>query len=94
MPVSFVTAVSLVHELMEARDDKRLLRLQRQLEMVKMLIFDKLGFVPLSKNWGGTSVRAGLAALRTRFHADHQQLAVRRMDGNIRHGTPDWCSAG
>jgi len=27
MPVSFVTAASLVHELMEARDEKRLLRL-------------------------------------------------------------------
>jgi len=49
MPVSFVTAASLVHELMEARDEKRLLRLQRQLAKVKLLIIDELGFVPLSK---------------------------------------------
>ena len=49
MPVSFVTAASLVHELMEARDEKRLLRLQRQLSKVKLLIIDELGFVPLSK---------------------------------------------
>ena len=49
MPVSFVTASSLVHELMEARDEKRLLRLQRQLAKVKLLIIDELGFVPLSK---------------------------------------------
>ena len=48
MPVSFVTAASLVHELMEARDEKRLLRLQRQLPKVKLLIIDELGFVPLS----------------------------------------------
>ena len=50
MPVSFVTAASLVHELMEARDEKRLLRLQRQLAKVKLLIIDELGFVPLSKS--------------------------------------------
>ena len=49
MPVSFVTTASLVHELMEARDEKRLLRLQRQLAKVKLLIIDELGFVPLSK---------------------------------------------
>jgi len=49
MPVSFVTAASFVHELMEARDEKRLLRLQRQLAKVKLLIIDELGFVPLSK---------------------------------------------
>ena len=49
MPVSFVTAASLVHELMEARDEKRLMRMQRQLAKVKLLIIDELGFVPLSK---------------------------------------------
>ncbi len=49
MPVSFVTAASLVYELMEARDEKRLLRLQRQLAKVKLLIIDELGFLPLSK---------------------------------------------
>ena len=49
LPVAFVTAASLVHELMEARDEKRLLRLQRQLAKVKLLIIDELGFVPLSK---------------------------------------------
>ena len=49
MPGSFFTAASLVHELMEAGDEKRLLRLQRQLAKVKLLIIDELGFVPLSK---------------------------------------------
>ena len=49
LPVAFVTAASLVHELMKARDEKRLLRLQRQLAKVKLLIIDELGFVPLSK---------------------------------------------
>ena len=49
MPVRFFTAAALVHELMEARDEKRLLRLQRQLAKVKLLIIDEPGFVPLSK---------------------------------------------
>ena len=49
LPVAFITAAALVNELMEARDEKRLLRLQRQLAKVKLLIIDELGFVPLSK---------------------------------------------
>src|SRR5436309_13642222 len=39
---------AMVHELIEARDDKRLLRLQRQLAGYKLLIIDELGYVPLS----------------------------------------------
>ncbi len=34
---------------MEARDEKRLLRFQKQLARYKLLIIDELGFVPLSK---------------------------------------------
>ena len=47
--VGFVTAAALVHELMEARDERRLLRLQKQMVSHKLLIIDELGFVPLSK---------------------------------------------
>ena len=46
--VGFTTAAALVHELMEARDEKRLLNLQRQLSRLNLLIIDELGFVPLS----------------------------------------------
>src|SRR3712207_663376 len=48
--VGFTTAAALVHELLEARDEKRLLRLQRQLAGYRLLIIDELGFVPLSKS--------------------------------------------
>jgi DNA replication protein DnaC len=48
LSVSF-TAAALVHELMEARDDKQLLRFQKRLAGYKLLIIDELGFVPLSK---------------------------------------------
>ena len=48
LSVGFTTASALVHELLEARDEKRLLRLQRQLAAYKLLIIDELGYVPLS----------------------------------------------
>ena len=49
LSVGFLTAAALVHELMEARDEKRLLRPQKQLAKYHLLIIDELGFVPLSK---------------------------------------------
>lgn len=45
----FVTAHALSSQLMEARDEKRLLKLQAQLQNVKLLIVDELGYVPLSQ---------------------------------------------
>jgi hypothetical protein len=47
--VRFTTAAALVHELVEARDEKRLLRYQKHLSRQELLIVDELGFVPLSK---------------------------------------------
>ena len=49
LTVGFITAAALVHELIEARDETRLLRLQKPLAKYKLLIIDELGFVPLSK---------------------------------------------
>src|SRR5271170_1597376 len=49
LAVGFTTAAALVHELMEAGDERRLLRLQKQLVSHKLLIIAELGFVPLSK---------------------------------------------
>ena len=48
LSVGFTTAAALVHELLEARDEKRLLRLQKQLAAHRLLIIDELGYVPLS----------------------------------------------
>ena len=48
LAVGFTTAAALVNELHEARDEKRLLRLQHQLAGYKLLIVDELGYVPLS----------------------------------------------
>ena len=49
MSVGFTSAAALLHELMEARDERRLLNLQRQLARLNLLIIDELGFVPLSR---------------------------------------------
>ncbi len=46
--VAFTTAAALVHQLMEARDERRLIKLQRDLQAVKLLIIDELGYVPVS----------------------------------------------
>ena len=43
------TVAALVHELIEARDEKRLLHFQKQLASYRLLFIDELGFVPLSK---------------------------------------------
>ena len=41
MSVGFTTAAALAHQLMEARDDRRLLNLQRQLARLRLLIIDE-----------------------------------------------------
>ncbi len=46
--VTFTTAAALVSQLLEARDERRLLKMQRDLAAVKLLIIDELGYVPLS----------------------------------------------
>ena len=38
-----------MHELLEAKDEKRLLRFQKLMAGYELLIVDELGFVPLSK---------------------------------------------
>jgi DNA replication protein DnaC len=47
--VRFTAASALVSELIKARDEKKLLRFQKQIASYDLLIVDELGFVPLSK---------------------------------------------
>jgi DNA replication protein DnaC len=46
--VAFTTAAALVHDLLEAKDERRLRRLQKQLASVKLLILDERGYVPFT----------------------------------------------
>ena len=84
LPVGFTTAAALVNELHEARDEKRLQRLQRQLAGLKLLIVDELGYVPLSSDRRRAAVRGLQPALRARLDHRHQQPALRRVDRRVR----------
>jgi DNA replication protein DnaC len=46
--VKFFTAGELVHQLVEAKDEKRVLRLQQQLAKVDLLLIDELGMADCS----------------------------------------------
>ena len=50
--VRFVKAADLVRQLLEARDDRELGRLQLRLRRVDLLIIDELGFVPFERAGG------------------------------------------
>jgi DNA replication protein DnaC len=90
LSVGFTTAAALVHQLMEARDERRLLRLQKQVAGFKLLIIDELGFVPLSKTGAelffqmisqryerGATLLLGDCCTITCQATDHQQPAIR-----------------
>jgi DNA replication protein DnaC len=47
--VRFHTVTELVTELMECREERRLQRLQKQLQRLHLLLLDELGYVPFSK---------------------------------------------
>ena len=51
LSVGFTTAAALVHELIEARDERRLLNMQKKLSRLKLLMINELGLrAPLSKS--------------------------------------------
>ena len=89
----FTTAAALVHELMEARDEKRLFRLQKHLARQELLIVDELGFVPLSKA-GAEMLFEVFSQRYERARPGHQQSAVRRMDRSTGFGAADRRAAG
>ena len=76
--VGFVTAAALVHELLEATDERRLLRLQTQLAACKLLIVDELGYVPLPPRRGELLFEVLQPALRAGLGPGHQRPAVRQ----------------
>ena len=94
MSVGFTTAAALVHEMMEARDERRLLNLQRQLSRLNLLIIDELGFVPLS--------RTGAELLFEVFSQHYERgstmvttnMPFRRVDRGLRLGAPHRSAAG
>ena len=80
--VGFTTTAALVHEMMEARDERRLLNLQKQLSRMNLMIIDELGFVPLS--------RTG-AELLFEVFSQRYESRCRRGRGWCGHGGWDCC---
>ena len=64
LSVGFTTAASLVHELIEARDERRLLNLQKKLARLKLLIIDELGFVHSPRPARSSSSRSSVRDTR------------------------------
>ena len=65
LSVGFTTAAALVNELMEARDDRRLLNFQKRLSRLKLLIIDELGLCsPVEDRSGNCSSRSSASATR------------------------------
>ena len=85
--VAFTTAAALVSQLLEARDERRLLKLQRDLAMVNWRRSTGVGQAadhrrtwirPAVAHWCRAVVRDFLAALRTGLHHRHLEPAARR----------------
>ena len=88
LSVGFITAAALVHELIEARDDKQLLRFQKKLATYKLLIVDELGFVPLSKTGAELLFEVFSQRYERGLDPGHHQSALRRMDRGVRLRAP------
>ena len=89
LSVRFTTAASLVHELLETRDDQRLMRLQRRLAAYKVLIIDELGYDAALGRRRRAAVRGHQPTLRALLHDHCQQSSNRRVDQCIRHRAID-----
>ena len=93
MSVGFTTAAGLVHEMMETRDERRLLNLQKQLARLNLLIIDELGFVPLSRT-GAELLFEVFSQRYERGSVMVHQPALRRVDRGLRLGAPHRSAAG
>ena len=93
LSVGFTTAAALVHELMEARDEKRLLRFRSSWLNTACWSSTNSALFRSVKP-ARTAVRGVQPALRARRHSGDLQPAVRRMDQDIRLGTSDRRIAG
>ena len=94
LTVGFTTASALVNELMEARDEMRLLNLQKRLARLKLLIIDELGFVPLSRTGSELLFEVFSQRYERGLGPRDHQPAVRRVDRDVRVREVDRRSAG
>ena len=84
LAVGFVTAAALVHELLEARDERRLLRLHAAAGGLQAADRGRARLRAAVAERGGAAVRGVQPALRAGLDPGHQQPAVRRVDERVR----------
>ena len=92
--VAFTTAASLVNQLMEARDERRLLKLQRDLAGGAAADRRRARLRAAVADRGRAAVRGILAALRARLDDRHLKPAVRGLDLGAGLGAAHRCAAG
>ena len=81
LSVGFTTAASLVHELIEARDDRRLLNLPEEAWPAQAAHRGRTRLRATVQDRSGTPLRGLQPALRERLGPGHHQPALRRVDG-------------
>ena len=94
LSVGFTTAAGLVHELMEARDERRLLNLQRQTVPPQPADHRRAGLCPTFQDRRGTALRGLQPALPAGLHPGDHQPALRRVDRGLRLGASHRSPAG
>ena len=94
LSMGFTPAAGLVHEMMEAKDERRLQNLQQQLSRAQPADHRRTGLRPTVPDRSGTTLRGLQPALRAGFDHGHHQSAIRRVDRGVRLGTAHQDAAG
>ena len=94
LTVGFTTASTLVNELMEARDEMRLLEPAEEACTPEAADHRRAGFRSPIENRCGTALRGLQPALRAGLYPRDHQSAVRRVDRDVRIRKADRRSAG
>ena len=95
LSVGFTTAASLVHTLVEARDERRLLNPSEEACPPKAAHHHRQAWLRAAvQDRGQATVRSLQPALRERIGPGHHQPALRRVDGGLRLGAAHRCTPG
>ena len=82
--VRFFRVTELITLLLEAKEERQLLRMRQQLGKLDLLILDELGYVPASKAGAELLVRRDRHGLRAEQPDRDHQPAVRELDRGAR----------
>ena len=93
LTVGFTTAAALVHELIEATDEKETAQLPEEAVSSQAADHRRTGLRSPVEDRGGTALRGLQPAIREGLGHRHHQPAVRRVDRGVRVGETDRSAA-